>query len=288
MGPARREPVLICCCTRGSDSPVRVAQHQLGVAAGRRRRPASRRDDSQPPSGCAPAGLDAGIALALGVTAEVALPGCRADRRSPRVWQETPVGMHHHEHTVRPAGRAGCRTSRTRRAAPLPSAEPRCTARASLSVAHGCVTPPKSRKMTRMSGSSIQARLRARRRCPCVNTNRRDCRPDERAFPDPGARGVRRYLPQPARQRAPVLPRWPRWRRATNCAKTCLCHDRARPHDVSLARTSPRTSAAPLPRRLRADGAGLADAEAVWVVRRLAELLDWPQPGSAGRRMMAK
>jgi len=29
---------------------------------------------------------------------------------------------------------------------------------------------------------------------------------------------------------------------------------------------------------LRAEGAGLAAAEAVWVVRRLAELLDWEQP----------
>jgi hypothetical protein len=30
---------------------------------------------------------------------------------------------------------------------------------------------------------------------------------------------------------------------------------------------------------LRAPGAGLSAAEATWVVRRLAELLDWPQPG---------
>ena len=29
---------------------------------------------------------------------------------------------------------------------------------------------------------------------------------------------------------------------------------------------------------LRAEGAGLAAAEALWVVRRLAELLDWEQP----------
>ncbi len=29
---------------------------------------------------------------------------------------------------------------------------------------------------------------------------------------------------------------------------------------------------------LRSAEAGLADAEAVWTVRRLAELLDWPQP----------
>jgi len=29
---------------------------------------------------------------------------------------------------------------------------------------------------------------------------------------------------------------------------------------------------------LRAEGAGVSSAEAEWVVRRLAELLDWPQP----------
>jgi hypothetical protein len=38
-------------------------------------------------------------------------------------------------------------------------------------------------------------------------------------------------------------------------------------------------------RGLSADAAGLSSAEAVWVVRRLAELLEWPDPGPASMQL---